>query len=138
MHEGGNYQDFLKWGRGVFLGRSLIMIKWTWGFFSQNLQFDPSPLQLDTRENKRNTWILQNYIKLIINHYANQPLPNIALIHCNPIMFNNADYNTLRPKFPVHILCKFYFILVERRCKKATFQIWQKNHKYLSRQVMGN
>ena len=35
---GENYPDFLK-GR-VFLSRSLI-IKWTWVFLSQNLQFDP-------------------------------------------------------------------------------------------------
>ena len=28
MHQGGNYQDFLKWkGGGVFLGHSLIIIK---------------------------------------------------------------------------------------------------------------
>ena len=26
MHQGGNYQDFLEWGR-VFLGLSLIIIK---------------------------------------------------------------------------------------------------------------
>ena len=109
----GKLSRFLKMGRGGGggLGRSLIMIKWTWGFFSQNLQFDPplpSPLQVDTREYKKNNWILQNYIKLIINHYANQPLSNIALIYCNPIMlFNNADCNTVRPKFPVHIFCKF-------------------------------
>ena len=36
-----NYQDFLKIGQ-VFLGHSLIMIKLTLGFFSQNLQFDLS------------------------------------------------------------------------------------------------
>ena len=34
MHQGRNYQDFLKW-RGIFLGHSLIITKWTWGFFSQ-------------------------------------------------------------------------------------------------------
>ena len=42
MHQGENYQDFLKWG--VVLGHSLQIIKWTWGFFSQNLKFDPPPL----------------------------------------------------------------------------------------------
>ena len=40
---GKNYQDFLKWGGWVFLGHSLKIIKRTWGFFSQNLQFDPAP-----------------------------------------------------------------------------------------------
>ena len=39
---GVNYPDFLKWR--VFLSRSVIIIKWTWVFFSQNLQFHlPSP-----------------------------------------------------------------------------------------------
>ena len=48
MHQSENYQDFLKWGGaggGVLLGYSLIIIKWSWVFFSKNLQFDP--LQLD-------------------------------------------------------------------------------------------
>ena len=36
MHQGGNYQDFLKWGEGV-LGHSFITIKLALGFFSQNL-----------------------------------------------------------------------------------------------------
>ena len=27
----------------VFLGHSFIIIKWTWGFFPQHLQFDPPP-----------------------------------------------------------------------------------------------
>ena len=34
MHQGRNYQDFLEW-RGIFLGHSLVITKWTWGFFSQ-------------------------------------------------------------------------------------------------------
>ena len=34
MQQGENHRDFLKWGnRGLFLGHSLIIIKWTWGFF---------------------------------------------------------------------------------------------------------
>ena len=37
---GENYSDFLKWR--VLLSCSLIIIKWTWVFFSQNLQFDLS------------------------------------------------------------------------------------------------
>ena len=36
-----NYQVFLKWGR-VFLGHSLIIIKWTWGFFSPKFVIWPS------------------------------------------------------------------------------------------------
>ena len=35
---GENYPDFLKWR--VVLSRSLIICKWTWVIFSQNLQFD--------------------------------------------------------------------------------------------------
>ena len=27
MHQGGNYQDFLKWGGGLFFGHSHIIIK---------------------------------------------------------------------------------------------------------------
>ena len=27
IHQVGNYQDFLKWGEGLLLGRSLIIIK---------------------------------------------------------------------------------------------------------------
>ena len=38
MHQGGKLSRFLKIWR-LFLGHSLI-IKWTWRFFSQNLQFD--------------------------------------------------------------------------------------------------
>ena len=42
MHHEENYQDFLKFGGGergaIFLGHSLVIIKWTWGFFSENLQ----------------------------------------------------------------------------------------------------
>ena len=34
----GNYQDFLKSREGWGLGHSLIIIKWTWEFSSQNLQ----------------------------------------------------------------------------------------------------
>ena len=34
MHQGRNYQDFLEW-RGIFLGHSLVITKWTWGVFSQ-------------------------------------------------------------------------------------------------------
>ena len=47
----GKLSRFLKMrGGGVF--RSLKAIKWTWRFmfFSQNLQFDPPPLKLGTRE----------------------------------------------------------------------------------------
>ena len=40
---------FYKVGR-VYLVHSLIIIKWTWGFFSQNLQFNPPFLQLGTKE----------------------------------------------------------------------------------------
>ena len=53
MHQPQNYQDFLKWELGLFLGHSLIIIKWTWGVFSQNLQFDPplpTIVQLCTKE----------------------------------------------------------------------------------------
>ena len=32
---------FTKIGGGVFLGHSLIIIKWTWGVFPQILQSDP-------------------------------------------------------------------------------------------------
>ena len=51
MHQRENYQDFLKWRSGeerwLFSGHYLIIIKWIWRFFSQNLQFDsPSPLPL--------------------------------------------------------------------------------------------
>ena len=49
MHLGEHYQDFLKWGGVMFLGHSLIIIKWTWGFFPKNLQFNPL-LQLGTKE----------------------------------------------------------------------------------------
>ena len=50
MHQGGNYHNFLKWGRErVFLGHSFIIIKWTWWFFPQNLLLD-HPLQLGTKE----------------------------------------------------------------------------------------
>ena len=45
IHQWENYQDFLKWGAifrslsykngGLFLGHYLIIIKWTWVFFSQ-------------------------------------------------------------------------------------------------------
>ena len=41
MHQGENYQDFLKLGGELLLSRSLVIIKWTCGFFSKNLQFDP-------------------------------------------------------------------------------------------------
>ena len=42
---------FLKM-RGLFLGHSLVIVKWTWGFFPQNLQFDPPcpPIQLSAKE----------------------------------------------------------------------------------------
>ena len=41
VHQGGNYQEFWKWWEGeVFLGHSLIIIKWTCIVFSRNLQFD--------------------------------------------------------------------------------------------------
>ena len=40
---------FYKVGR-VCLVHSLIIIKWTWGFFSQKLQFNPPFLQLGTKE----------------------------------------------------------------------------------------
>ena len=43
MYQGGMYQGFLKWGVVVFLGHSLIIIKWTWGFFPKNLQLTPLP-----------------------------------------------------------------------------------------------
>ena len=39
MHQGEIYQG----GGGVFLGHSLIIIKWTWGFFPKNLQLTPLP-----------------------------------------------------------------------------------------------
>ena len=42
--KGGNYQDFSKWGE-LFLGHSLTIIKWTWGFFSKNLQVDPPTIR---------------------------------------------------------------------------------------------
>ena len=52
MHLRGNYQGLLKLeGGGGWVGHSLLIIKWTWGFFSQNLQFD-HPLQLGTKECK--------------------------------------------------------------------------------------
>ena len=55
MHEGENNQDFLKWEGAAFLGHSLIIIKWTWGFFSKSLQFDPHthPLQLGTKDSSK-------------------------------------------------------------------------------------
>ena len=43
---GGDYPDFLKlaWGWGLFLGHSLIIIEWTWGFLSQKFYiWHPSP-----------------------------------------------------------------------------------------------
>ena len=43
MHQGENYQDFLKLG-GVFLGHSLIIIKWTWGVFFQKFGIWHPPL----------------------------------------------------------------------------------------------
>ena len=34
MHQGENYQDFIKWGGGGgILGHSLVIIKWTWEVF---------------------------------------------------------------------------------------------------------
>ena len=36
----GEISRFLKIVQGVFLGHSLVIIKWTWVFFSQILQFD--------------------------------------------------------------------------------------------------
>ena len=54
MHPGK--KRFLKMeegeGGGEVLGYSLIIIKWAWGGFSQNLQFDPpsQPQQLGTKE----------------------------------------------------------------------------------------
>ena len=38
MRQGGNYQDFLKCGEGLFLGHSVITIELD-GFISQNLRF---------------------------------------------------------------------------------------------------
>ena len=52
MHEGENYQDFVKFGEwGVFLGHSLIVIKWNLkGFFPKICILTPHPLQLCTKE----------------------------------------------------------------------------------------
>ena len=51
MHQGGNYQDFLKLkieGWGIF-SHSLIIIKWTWGvFFPKCAIWPPSPLDLSS------------------------------------------------------------------------------------------
>ena len=40
MQQGENFQHFLKWE--VILSHSFIKINQIWGFFSKNLQFDPS------------------------------------------------------------------------------------------------
>ena len=41
------------WGGGLFLGHSLITIKWTWRFFPQNLDFDlPYKLSIHFGEDK--------------------------------------------------------------------------------------
>ena len=44
MHQGGNYQDFLKWGRGGGVFRSFSYNNlMNLVFFPKNLQFDPLP-----------------------------------------------------------------------------------------------
>ena len=42
MHQGVNYQDFLKWV-GLLFGHPLIITKWTGGFFSQKFAIWPPP-----------------------------------------------------------------------------------------------
>ena len=44
ISRGGNYQDFLKWGGGLFLGHSLITTKWTsWVFLPKSAIWPPPP-----------------------------------------------------------------------------------------------
>ena len=49
MYQGGNYQDFLKWGGGLVFGHSIIIIKSTWKVFFWKFAIWPV-LQLGTKE----------------------------------------------------------------------------------------
>ena len=62
--EKGKLSRFLKLaGGGVFLSHSLIIIKWSWGFFSQNLQFDtPLPPTISQKRVWIFKWALSNEI----------------------------------------------------------------------------
>ena len=59
---GGKLSQFLKMGGGVLLGHSLIIIKRTWGFFPQNMQFDSSNYNPAQKSPFHNGWY-QNAIQ---------------------------------------------------------------------------
>ena len=81
MHQGGKelsrfveiWEPSLKEGGGgggsgrVFVGHSLIIIKWTWCFFFQNLQSEPS-YQLGKKEQWNKRHRKQSFL-LCTNHY---------------------------------------------------------------------
>ena len=68
IHQGEIYQDFIKWAVGVFLGHSLIIIKWNRRFFSQNLQFDPPPHYILRQKSTQFAVNLENINKLWNNN----------------------------------------------------------------------
>ena len=55
MHQRENYQDFLKCGE-LFLGHSLIIIQWTWGFFFPKSAIWPMQCNGQTNHDFRYSW----------------------------------------------------------------------------------
>ena len=97
MHQGKNYQDFLKWRR-LLLGHSLIIIKWTWGvFFPKIFQFVSWP---PTIRSKRVIY----YCRLIT-------IPVIVAIIENLTM----KVNFMESITPKQVIIKFLGDLQERK-----------------------
>ena len=124
---GVSYPDFLKWK--VFLSRSVIIIKWTWVFFSQNLQFDlPSP----TIRHKRIIMKCRNFCDK--KAALMMPFENWNYPYYREVNFYSKNKVVLLTRFEV-LNCPYYHELkfskkYDRVTWKFTLPLWSRDKTF--------